>query len=239
MKISELVERTGVPKETIHYYLREGVLRKPRKGTKNSADYNESYVDQIRIIKKLQEHYFLPLSVIKKIIRQHQKQTSSEKYSFNFLSEYFRPLDRLITVPVTGRDTFREITGLSNKWQTKFEEWGVIGYELRAGEPVYSSDDVILSKLIVGMDQLGFGPKDGYKPEDLRVIADFVRKYVKRVQKDFYQTSLARLSPEEIEEKTIKFMEVMSLFFYHLYRKVVLEEYGAIFKSKGEEIEKG
>ena len=103
MKISELAERTRVPKETIHYYLREGVLRKPRKAGKNIADYNENYVEQIRIIKQLQEHYFLPLSVIKKIIRRHQKQSSSEKYSLNFLSEYFRPLDRLIAAAVTGQ----------------------------------------------------------------------------------------------------------------------------------------
>jgi DNA-binding transcriptional MerR regulator len=230
MKISELVERTGVPKETIHYYLREGVLRKPRKGGNNRVDYNDGYVGQIRIIKKLQEHYFLPLSVIKKIIRRQQKQSSSEKYSLNFLSEYFRPLDRLIATAVTGREPFREVTGLSNKWLAKFEEWGVIGYELREGEPVYSPDEVILGKLIVSMDHLGFGPKEGYKPDDLRVIADFVREYVKKAQKDFYQTSLARLFPEEIEEKTIKFTEIMSLFFYLLYRKMVREEYGVVFK---------
>jgi DNA-binding transcriptional MerR regulator len=234
MKISELVERAGVPKETIHYYLREGVLRKPRKGVKNSADYNEGYVEQIGIIKKLQEHYFLPLSVIKKILRLHHKQSTPEKYSFSFLSEYFRPLDRLITAPVTGRERFREATGLSGKWLAKFEEWEVIGYELRNGEPVYNSDEVILGRLIVNMDHLGFGPKDGYKPEDLRVIADFMRKYVKRVQKDFYRKSLERLSQEEIEEKTIKFMEVMSLFFYHIYRKVIREEYGSVLKSKEE-----
>ena len=231
MKISELAERTRVPKETIHYYLREGVLRKPRKTGRNIADYNEDYVEQIRIIKQLQEHYFLPLSVIKKIIRRHRRQSSSEKYSLNFLSEYFRPLDRLIARAVTGRETFRETTGLSAKWLGKFEEWGVIGYEMHEGLPVYAPDDVILGKLIVSMDRLGFGPKDGYNPEDLRTIGDFVRDYVRRSQRNFYQTSLERLSPEEIEEKSIKFREVMSLFFYHLYRKLVREEYGRVFKS--------
>lgn len=232
MKISELAERTRVPKETIHYYLREGVLRKPRKTGKNIADYNESYVDQIRIIKQLQEHYFLPLSVIKKIIRRQRKQSSSEKYSLNFLSEYFRPLDRLIAVAVTGREAFREATGLSAKWLGKFEEWGIIGFEMHEGRPVYTPDDAILGKLIVSMDHLGFGPKDGYNPEDLRTIADFVRDYVRRSQRNFYQTSLERLSPEEIEEKSIKFREVMSLFFYHLYRKLVREEYGRVFKPQ-------
>ena len=231
MKISELAERTRVPKETIHYYLREGVLRKPRKIGKNIADYNENYVEQIRIIKQLQEHYFLPLSVIKKIIRRHRKQSPSEKYSVNFLSEYFRPLDRLIAASITGREAFREATGLSAKWLAKFEEWGIIGFEMHEEKPVYAPDEVILGKLIVSMDHLGFGPKDGYDPEELHIIADFVRDYVKRSQRNFYQTSLERLSPEEIEEKSIKFREIMSLFFYHLYRKLVREEYGRVFKS--------
>ena len=30
MKIRELVRKTGVPKETIHYYIREGLLRRPK-----------------------------------------------------------------------------------------------------------------------------------------------------------------------------------------------------------------
>ena len=230
MKISELVERTGVPKETIHYYLREGVLRKPRKTGRNIAEYHEGYVEQIRIVKQLQEHYFLPLSVIKKIIRRRPKQSSSEKYSLNFLSEYFRPLDRLMAVEVTGKESFREATGFSAKWLAKFEEWGVVGFELREGQPVYSPDDLVIGKLIVSMDHLGFGPKDGYNPEDLRMIADFIRNYVQKSQRNFYQTSLERLSPEEIEEKSIKFREIMSLFFYHLYRKMVREEYGRVFK---------
>ena len=57
---------------------------------------------------------------------------------------------------------------------------------------MYAPDDVILGKLIVSMDHLGFGPKDGYNPEDLRVIADFVRDYVRKSQRNFYQTSLER-----------------------------------------------
>ncbi len=68
MKISELVKITGVSKETIHYYIREGVLQKSRKTGKNTADYNESHVDQIRTIKALRDNYFLPIPVIKKLI---------------------------------------------------------------------------------------------------------------------------------------------------------------------------
>ena len=39
MKIGELVKQTQVSKETIHYYVREGLLPRPRKLAKNVADY--------------------------------------------------------------------------------------------------------------------------------------------------------------------------------------------------------
>ena len=231
MKISELTERTGVPKETIHYYVREGVLRKPRKTGKNTADYNESYVDQIRIIKGLQDNYFLPLSVIKKIIKHQKRQSRSEQSSFQLQSEYFRPIDRLLSSEVTGKEAFREVTGIGRKWLAKMEEWGIITAEVREGRPVYSQDDVIIGKLVVDMDRIGFGPKQGYDPGRLRPIADFVRDFVRSSQKDYFQYNLERLSSEELIENGSKFTEIMSLFFYHLYRKLVREEFSRLLKS--------
>ena len=73
MKIRDLVERTRVSKETVHYYIREGLLPKPRKRGRNIADYDESYVERIRMIKELQDNYFLPLSLIKNILKLRKK----------------------------------------------------------------------------------------------------------------------------------------------------------------------
>ncbi|OPX37841.1 MAG: hypothetical protein B1H11_05345 [Desulfobacteraceae bacterium 4484_190.1] len=231
MKISELTQRTGVPKQTIHYYIREGVLRKPRKTGKNTADYNEGYVEQIKIIKALQDNYFLPLSVIKKILKQLKKLSTSEKSAFYLLSDYFRPLDRLVTTEITGRETFRKVTGLGRQYLDMYEKWGVITPEERDGDLVYSQDDVIIGKLIVNMDQLGFGPKDGTDPEDLRRIADFVRGYVVDTQKAYYEPQIKPLSSEDFLNRGSKFTEVMSLFFYHLYRKLFRENYARLRKS--------
>jgi len=83
MKIGELSKRTGVSKETIHFYIRKGLLRKPRKIGKNVAEYNENYVDQILLIKALRENYFLPLPVIKDLIKKQKKISPSEKSASN------------------------------------------------------------------------------------------------------------------------------------------------------------
>jgi hypothetical protein len=120
---------------------------------------------------------------------------------------------------------------MAAKWLIKFESWGIITAKEINGEPVYSQDDVIIGKLLVDMDRIGFGPKDGIDPKNLKPISDFVRDDVRRVQKGYYDANLGSLSLEELEEKGSKFTEIMSLFLYHLYRKVVKEEFTRLLRS--------
>jgi DNA-binding transcriptional MerR regulator len=221
MKISELVKRTHVPKETIHFYIREGLLRKPRKSGVNSAEYNERYVDQIQLIKDLRDNYYLPIPEIKKVVKAFKKQSPSDQAVSQFYSRFFRPADRLLAREVIGKEAFRQTTGLGRKWLDKAEEWDLITPEKRKGDVVYSPDDLAVGKLMVDMDQLGFGPKDGFDPEDLRQIAEFVKEYVVSVSKKYYENNLEKLTSKEYAEKAGQYHEVISLFFYHLYRKFI------------------
>ncbi|MEJ2025443.1 MAG: hypothetical protein P8Y00_10610, partial [Deltaproteobacteria bacterium] len=162
---------------------------------------------------------------------QVKKLSTSEKSAFFLLSDYFRPLDRLLTTEISGREAFRKVTGLGRKYLAMYEKWGVITPEERDDALAYSQDDVIIGKLIVKMDQLGFGPKDGTDPEDLRRIADFVREYVIDTQKAYYEPQMKPLSSEDFLDRGSKFTEVMSLYFYHVYRKLFRENYTRLRKS--------
>jgi DNA-binding transcriptional MerR regulator len=232
MKISELVKRTGVPKETIHFYIREGLLRKPRKSAVNSAEYNERYVDLIRLIKDLRDNYYLPIPEIRKIVKDYKKQSPSDQAVSQFYSHFFRPADRLLSKEIVGRESFRESTGLGRKWSHKAEEWGVIAPENRNGDVIYSPDDLAIGKLMVDMDHLGFGPKDGFDPEDLRHIAEFVKKFVVTAFKKYYLNNLEKLTSKEYVERSSQYHEVISLFFYHLYRKFVREATRSLLESR-------
>ena len=223
MKISELVKKTHVSKETIHYYVREGLVSKPKKPGKNVAIYDERCIDQIKTIKRLQDNYFLPLSVIKKIIKKHRAKPDAAQLSFEVLSEFIKPIDYFLASEIAGREAFREETGFGRKWLTKMEEWGVITPTGKNGDLVYSQDDVIIGRLIVEMGRTGYGPKDGTDPEDLRRITDFIRDYIINAQQSFFQAKGHELPPEELKEKQVKIREILSLFFYHVYRKLVWE----------------
>jgi DNA-binding transcriptional MerR regulator len=233
MKISELVRQTGVPKETIHFYIREGLLRKPRKSGVNSADYNESYVGQIQLIKDLRDNYYLPIPEIKKVVKNYKKQSPSDRAISQFHSRFFRPADRLFANEITGREAFRQATGLGRKWLTKAEEWGVITPEILAtGDVVYSPADVAIGKLMVDMDQLGFGPKDGFDPEDLRYIGEFVRNYGGDIFKKYYENNLEKMTSREGVERANQYHELISLFFYHLYHKFIRESTRRLLENR-------
>ena len=231
MKISELSRRTNVPKETIHYYVREGFIPRPRKKGKNVSDYDESFVESILLIKQIQDHFFLPLSLIKKIIKQ--RNTFPElKSLLDLRIGYFSPLDQFLQKEVVGEEALAKATGMAKKWIAKFEEWGIISSLMREGQKVYSQDDVIIGKLLVDLDRAGFGPKDGVDPEVVRRYTDLFRQIVKLAHGSFLSADLDKYTPEENLERGIRGRELMGVFFYHLYRKLVREEDWSFDKHK-------
>lgn len=225
MKIGQLVKETGIPKETIHFYLREGLLPKPRKAGINSAEYGEVHLSQLMLIRDLRENFYLPIPEIKKILKNRKKQSAADQAVDMTRRKYFRPLGQLLAIEIRGRDQFRKVTGLGEKWLERMEAWGVLSPRTVDGEPVYTHDDAILGRLIVDMDRLGFGPRDGYDPEDLRHIADFIRDYVASGHNRYLKKNLEKVASGDLQEEGSQVTEVMSLFFYHMYRKLVREQY--------------
>ena len=222
MKISELAKKTQVSKETIHYYVREGLLPQPRKLRKNVAEYNEGYVEQIRLIKELQDHCFLPLSVIKRILK-FEKGSPEREWFLQLHTNYFRPVDKLLPAEIAGEERFRKATGLGQRWLAKMEKWAVITPEIRNGQKFYSQDDLTLGKVVVDMDRIGLGPKDGFDPEALKSYRDMFREIVIVAHRYYWQGGLGKLSAAERAQQLLQARDIMGIFFYHLYRKLSRE----------------
>jgi len=194
LKIRELVKHSGVSKETIHYYIREELLPKPRKQGRNVAEYDDGFVERIRFIKELQDRYFFPLAVIKNIFKKQKK--SAEWQSFlNLRRDYFSPVDQFLPNEIAGEELFRNETGLGRKWLARMEEWKIINPGVRDGLKVYSQDDITVGKLIVEMDNIGLGPKDGFDPEALKHYLDKFREIAIMSQKYYIETALEGFLP--------------------------------------------
>ena len=62
-RIAAVVEDTGLSKELIHHYLRQGLLPKPE----SRAQYGDQHVRLLNLIRTLREEHFLPLEVIREV----------------------------------------------------------------------------------------------------------------------------------------------------------------------------
>src|SRR5215470_18409262 len=69
LKMKDLERATGVGRESIRFYIREGLLPEPERPGRNVAWYDESFIDRIALIKDLQRKRYLPLQAIKALIR--------------------------------------------------------------------------------------------------------------------------------------------------------------------------
>ncbi|MEQ4718162.1 MerR family transcriptional regulator [Nonomuraea sp. B19D2] len=68
MRISELSAKSGVAIPTIKYYLRESLLHQGQQTAATRAEYDESHLRRLRLIRALLEVGKLPVASIKKVI---------------------------------------------------------------------------------------------------------------------------------------------------------------------------
>lgn len=75
-KVSELAEKAGVTKRTIHYYISKGLLLPPDGNGVNSL-YNDKHLERLLLIKKLQSEY-MPLNKIREYILEDHNEKQSD-----------------------------------------------------------------------------------------------------------------------------------------------------------------
>jgi AcrR family transcriptional regulator len=65
MRIKELEERSEVPRTTIHFYLRQGLLHPPHKTGRTMAYYDDSHVQRLKEISQLKKGSRVPIIFLK------------------------------------------------------------------------------------------------------------------------------------------------------------------------------
>lgn len=80
MRISELERLSGIPRYTIHYYLREGILHPPLKTGRTMAYYDDTHLDRLIEIKHLKRDLRLPAAFLKERFEE-SSYSSARPYS--------------------------------------------------------------------------------------------------------------------------------------------------------------
>lgn len=104
MRIGELSRRTGATIPTIKYYIREGLLPAGRRTAANQAEYDDTHVERIALIRALREVADLPIATIRETLDaiEHPDRGASDRHLGLALGALSEPLE----VPADDADAY-------------------------------------------------------------------------------------------------------------------------------------
>ena len=227
-KMAELVSRTGLKKETIHFYISNGLLPKPRKTERNVAYYDESYVERIKLIKELQLKYFLPLRVVKQIVSQASARMSTAEIDLLKLGmsgllqlQELRRTNEPLTL-----DALSARTGLPRDEILEMEKYEMISsVQDSDGRKVYPENDIKVVEAFAGIRNGGLTAELGFDVEGFRMQSDVISALALEEVAGFVTQLRARFPRDaellgKISENAI---ETVNVFICQIRRKKILE----------------
>jgi DNA-binding transcriptional MerR regulator len=193
----ELERATGVGRETIRFYIREGLLPEPERPSRNVAWYDASFVERVALIKDLQRERFLPLNVIKAIVASKTVPSPDEVRTLVELDGRLTPA--LARAPVSAPERLRRVaqrTGLAAAEIRALAETEVVTLAARDGDQWLEGDAIRIVELWARLRGAGFTDELGFGPHNLRTYVDFVRWLAREELRTFTQGVTGKVDAE-------------------------------------------
>jgi DNA-binding transcriptional MerR regulator len=181
LRMRDLVHESGLPRETIHFYIQQGLLPKPLKTGRNTALYPASHLERLRRIRHLQEGQFLPLKAIRAILDE----TAEERFTLEQEDLVRRVRATLVgwadaqqrpTVPVAdfvpSRVTRDELRDLARA--------GLVHVHGSAASGTVTEDDAVILECWAQFKESGLGPDRGVSPSDFKIFDHAMEQLVAR-----------------------------------------------------------
>ncbi len=133
MRVSELSERTGVSIPTIKYYLREGLLPRGERTARNQAEYSESHVERLALIRALRDTAGFSMAAITTVVEAMEGGGggSAVGVGVDLLGRQRRALDRSSAAYAQAWATVGAIIAQMG-WRQLAEDDGVVQDTIRA-----------------------------------------------------------------------------------------------------------
>ena len=181
LRMRDLVRRSGLPRETIHFYKMQGLLPPPIKTGRNTALYTHEHLERLRHIRELQERQFLPLKAIRAIFDDSAEQGFTPEQEdlvrrvrgtlAGWTSAQQRPTVALADF-VPGRVTRRELRELVDA--------GLIAVHGSGREAKVAEDDAVILECWAQFKEAGLGPDRGVEPAEFRLYDAAMEQLVRR-----------------------------------------------------------
>lgn len=199
LKMKDLERATGVGRESIRYYIREGLLPEPERPGRNVAFYDESFVERIRLIKELQQQRYLPLQVIKAVVGGDAPPSRSEVATLEALEGKLLPAG---DVDLAGKrerlSVLAKRTGLPVEEIQVLATVEAIEIVRRGGDKWVEGAGIRLVELWGRFRAAGFTAERGFPAEQVRLYVDVVNLLAREELRRFTRGLAGRVDDKEL-----------------------------------------
>jgi len=226
LRMRDVCARTGLARSTIHHYIREGVLPKPKKTGRNSAFYDEDFVRRAQLIRTLQEKTHMPLASIRETLNGMPDAAvdTIDPDRFTGVTSAIADSLRLASERELSRAELIERSGLRPAMLDGLAAAGLIETTERNGRAVYSPLDARIVLAFVGILEAGATPERGFvgSPE----IIDAYRTHLTElamVEAREMLRMMRSLTEIDLEEFVAKTAGPLGEFIAAMHRKALVK----------------
>jgi DNA-binding transcriptional MerR regulator len=229
--MKDLVDRTGLPRQVIHFYIQQGLLPEGQKTGRNMAYYGEAHVERIKLIRQLQNERFLPLKAIRAVLDEQEDAFTPEQRRL-LLDVKGRLAPVLGTAPATV--PLHEVllkSGVSKEDATEMEELGLLTTKLQRGKPTIAKDDAWILEMWGEMVRLGFTRALGFAPKDMLLFADTMSDLFQK-EVALMKDRIAQLAPDQVAAMVERSVPIINTFMAR-YHEALMRSFFASLTPEG------
>lgn len=230
-KMKDLIEKTGISRETIHFYLTEGLLPEPKKTSKNMSWYSQEHVNRLNTIKELQEKQFLPLKAIKVILNNvtDHNFTQEQELLINEIKEKLFSQEKEATSLAIN---LKELTKQLKLSKNEVEELKEIGFiSNKENNDFITKEEKELIEGWVKIRELGVSKENGICPQDFQLINNTV-SYLFEQELSLITKKLWNMKYEQAITLIDEAVPVVNSMFALLHKKKIKEFITQFTKSE-------
>ena len=231
-RMKDLSDRTGLPRQVIHFYIQQGLLPEGHKTGRNMAYYGESHLTRIQLIRQLQNERFLPLKAIRAVLNEQDDAFSPEQRRL-LLDVKHRLGPLLGDAARTQAPETVELrplllrTGVSRDDALEIERLGLLTTRKVKGKISIAKADAWILEVWGDMRRLGFSHALGFEPKDMLVFVDAVTSLFKR-ETEILRERLSHLSPDQVAPMVERSIPIIGTFLARYHESLIRSLFASV-----------
>ncbi|KIG15650.1 putative transcriptional regulator, MerR family protein [Enhygromyxa salina] len=201
-RMKDLCERTGLDRQTVHFYIAKGLMPEGHKTKANMAYYGEEHLERLRLVLELKNERFLPLDAIRAVLDGEDHEFSPEQRAL-----LVQVKERVADVLAASRGTGSTLAaapllrkhGVTRDELRKLEQLGLVAIVKVRGAQHISQDDAWVVELWASLRESGFTTELGFGVEDLGSYVAAIDELFEREVREL-TPRLAKLPADQVAQ---------------------------------------